>query len=69
MADRSPSRALLDWYLEAGVDECIGEAPVDRFADREPARGLAEAPAAAAPSSMMPSSGMTRTFIEISSSA
>ena len=58
MADHRPSRALLDWYLEAGVDECIGESPVDQFALAEQARttnatpppaGLAEAPAAAAP--------------------
>ena len=41
---RSPSsRALLAWYLEAGVDETIGEQPVDRYAatarraDRRPA--------------------------------
>ena len=26
-----PRAALLDWYLDAGVDEAIGEAPVDRF--------------------------------------
>lgn len=26
-----PRAALLDWYLAAGVDEAIGEAPVDRF--------------------------------------
>lgn len=24
--------ALLQWYLEAGVDDCIGAAPVDRYA-------------------------------------
>ena len=24
-------KALLDWYVEAGVDETIGNAPVDRF--------------------------------------
>jgi len=28
---RSP-REVLGWYLEAGVDECIGEEPVDRYA-------------------------------------
>ena len=56
MVDHRPSRALLDWYLEAGVDECIGESPVDQFALAEqawatnatsPPAGLAEAPAAA----------------------
>ena len=58
MVDHRPSRALLDWYLEAGVDECIGETPVDQFAVSAQARsareqpirqGLEEAPAAAAP--------------------
>lgn len=29
--DFSPDR-LLRWYLDAGVDECIGDLPVDRFA-------------------------------------
>lgn len=26
------SKAVLEWYLDAGVDECIGETPVDRYA-------------------------------------
>ena len=30
MADTDQLRASLTWHLEAGVDECIGEAPVDR---------------------------------------
>ena len=35
---RAAARALLGWYLEAGVDEAIGPEPVDRFADtRSPA--------------------------------
>jgi uracil-DNA glycosylase family 4 len=32
MEDKSATRALLDWYVTAGVDETIGDAPVDRFA-------------------------------------
>lgn len=32
MEDRSATKALLDWYVTAGVDETIGDAPVDRFA-------------------------------------
>ena len=33
MADPPPSpRDVLDWYLRAGVDETVGEAPVDRYA-------------------------------------
>ncbi|MBT3553804.1 MAG: uracil-DNA glycosylase [Rhodospirillaceae bacterium] len=33
MADTDQLRESLAWHLEAGVDECIGEAPVDRFAE------------------------------------
>ncbi len=29
---RAAARALLAWYLDAGVDEAIGAEPVDRFA-------------------------------------
>jgi uracil-DNA glycosylase family 4 len=32
-----PARDLLDFYLEAGADALVGEAPVDRFAAAEPA--------------------------------
>jgi len=32
------ARDLLDFYMEAGADALLGEAPVDRFADQEPAR-------------------------------
>jgi len=31
------AREVLDFYLEAGVDALVGEAPVDRFAAAEPA--------------------------------
>ena len=31
-AREKPARDLLDFYLEAGVDALVGEAPVDRFA-------------------------------------
>lgn len=30
--DFHQARALLDWQIELGVDECIGDAPVDRYA-------------------------------------
>ena len=33
--------ALMQWYLEAGVDETIGEVPVDRFVKPPPARTAA----------------------------
>ncbi|MDP6574840.1 MAG: uracil-DNA glycosylase [Rhodospirillales bacterium] len=56
MADPPPSpRDVLDWYLGAGVDETVGEAPVDRYAAPDgkvaaPGRpGLAEAPTPAPP--------------------
>ena len=39
---RAAARALLAWYLDAGVDEAIGAEPVDRFA-------VAAKPAAARP--------------------
>jgi uracil-DNA glycosylase len=47
--------SVLDWYRAAGVDMAVGEAPVDRFAQRPPAtmppRAAAEEPATL-PSSM-----------------
>lgn len=30
--DFHTARALLDWQIELGVDECVGDAPVDRYA-------------------------------------
>ena len=33
-----PDHALLAWYLEAGVDGCCAEAPIDRFAASRGAR-------------------------------
>lgn len=49
--------ALLRWYVDAGVDECIGEAPVDRFKAPPPAAAPAPAmaPRAAAPVVVAPS--------------
>ena len=43
MADQ-PARALIDFYLEAGVDALIGEQPVDRFAAAEPPPAPVRAP-------------------------
>jgi DNA polymerase len=47
---------LLTWYVEAGVDEAIGEAPVDRYAASKAPPKPAEAPRAAAsmPAPAMP---------------
>ena len=44
------ARELLDFYLEAGADACLGEAPVDRFALAvEPPAPPARVPQPAAP--------------------
>jgi uracil-DNA glycosylase len=44
-ADHADLRAILAFYVEAGVDAVLQEAPVDRFADdAQPARAAAEAP-------------------------
>jgi uracil-DNA glycosylase family 4 len=57
MMDRDSLRAALIWQAEAGIDEVIGEEPVDRFAQSAtvaaamavaPAAAMAVAPAAAA---------------------
>jgi DNA polymerase len=37
-SDAFSRAALMQWYLEAGVDETIGDAPVDRFIAAPPAR-------------------------------
>ncbi|HVG49339.1 MAG TPA: uracil-DNA glycosylase [Rubellimicrobium sp.] len=42
------ARAALDWLLELGADEAIGEEPVDRYALGEAARAARAAPASAA---------------------
>jgi uracil-DNA glycosylase len=53
--NRAAKRALLDWYVTAGVDETIAEEPVDRFAVAPPAAAPAntapDAPAPPAPAS------------------
>jgi uracil-DNA glycosylase family 4 len=41
--------ALLRWYVDAGVDETIGDTPVDRLAKRPPAPTPVPVPAAATP--------------------
>ena len=38
--------ALLRWYVEQGVDEAVGEEPIDRFAAPAPVAAAAAAPAA-----------------------
>jgi len=46
------ARAALDWFLELGADEAIGEAPVDRYALGEAARA-AKAPTTPSPAAPM----------------
>lgn len=49
MVDPSSISALMRWYLDAGVDETVGDVPLDRFRlpDRpDPATARAETPAA-----------------------
>lgn len=43
MAQPLSPRELLEWYLEAGVDETIGEAPVNRYLDPPAIRATASA--------------------------
>lgn len=43
------TRELLRWYLEAGVDETIGESPMDRFAAPPPAAAVTSRRAAPPP--------------------
>lgn len=63
MRESMSSRELLQWYLEAGVDETIAEEPVDRFQKAaagatEPAgggrKGLADSVAPSPPSAPSP---------------
>jgi len=53
--------ALLRWYDVAGVDECVAEAPVDRFAADAARVAQAAARQAARPPAAAPSAPSTRT--------
>jgi len=46
--------ALLRWYVEQGVDEAIGEEPIDRFAAPPPAPAATAAAAPTAPAARAP---------------
>ncbi|MFA5123119.1 uracil-DNA glycosylase family protein [Zavarzinia sp.] len=49
------SGAILDWYLSVGVDEAIGELPIDRFeASRAQAARPAAVASASAPAALRP---------------
>ncbi|PAU97051.1 uracil-DNA glycosylase, partial [Paracoccus salipaludis] len=47
--DAETALALLEWQREMGVDEPIGDAPVDRYAEPLRPPGAAPGPAPAAP--------------------
>jgi DNA polymerase len=49
MNDDATKRALLSWYVEAGVDEVIADVPVDRFAAAAPPPGTVAPPRPATP--------------------
>jgi DNA polymerase len=78
MTGPMPPRELLAWYLDAGVDEAIGEQPVDRYAaeatnDAPPAPIAEPAPAAtpAAPPSAAAQSptGAVQTAYDLAAAA
>jgi DNA polymerase len=50
----SDPAALLRWYVDAGVDECIGEEPVDRFKAPPAKPAPAQARAVTSPSPVVP---------------
>jgi len=41
---KGSARGVLAWHIEAGVDETIGNEPIDRFALRKPPKNLRPAP-------------------------
>ena len=49
MSDFHQMKALLDWQIELGADECIGDAPVDRYTLEAKAPKLETKAAAPAP--------------------
>lgn len=58
-------RQVLAWYLEAGVDEAVGDAPADRFAKAKPAAAAepsaAPGPAVAPPAAPASAAPLTAT--------
>ena len=52
-------KALLDWYITAGVDETIAEEPVDRFAAAPPAAETSPAQNPASPAAAPAATGRT----------
>lgn len=56
MMERSEINAVLQWHIDAGCDECIGDEPLDRFQLVEPTPSFQQPPAAprATPSAARP---------------
>ena len=57
--------ALLRWYVDAGVDETIGDSPVDRLAKRPPPAAAAATPAVSTPTAPV----MTRPAVQVPAAA
>lgn len=56
-----PPDRVLEWYLEAGVDETIGEAPIDRYAlVPDPSPAPSPSPSPAPSSALAPKPPMAR---------
>ncbi|MBT9291917.1 uracil-DNA glycosylase [Prosthecodimorpha staleyi] len=55
MVDRAALAALIDWYVAAGVDVGLGEAPCDRFAETRAELEARRQRAAAPPPAAVPS--------------
>jgi DNA polymerase len=64
--DRNEAKALLDWYLQAGVDEIIEETPINRFKTSEALPQAIETkqakPAASAPQMYAPQRQTAASF-------
>ncbi len=56
MARKPRPLDLLDWYIEAGADEAIGEAPRNRFEEPEPKRPEPKQPESKRPAPERPES-------------
>jgi len=54
LSDRSTTLSHLAWLVEAGADEAIGEAPVDRFATRPATAPIAPKPIVPKPAAQAP---------------
>jgi uracil-DNA glycosylase family 4 len=63
---RDPSLALLQWLIDAGADEAVGEAPINRFAGSSP---IARPAAPAAAKASIVSAPITKPEVKASNAA